>query len=160
MMNIMSCVISYMLISLVTVIRLKYEWLLLVSNNPLTNSFFALLFGTASAFILSIIFTSKIFTKISVNVFHKTMHEDIWRDVLDLRNGSNIKIYLKDKDYYVIGQHKNHEEKGNESWLAVSAFAKFDKETNSIYHEEPSYLDDESVIYTIRFSDIEHIEIF
>lgn len=95
-----------------------------------------------------------------VRLFHKTANEDIWRDVIDWENGSNLKIYLKDKDYYLIGHQKNLEEKGEESWLAISAFGKFDKETNKNYKEEPSHLDDESVIYTVRLSDIEHVEIF
>jgi len=95
-----------------------------------------------------------------IYVFNKTQNEDIWRDVLDLKSGSNLKIYLKNEDYYIIGHHKNQEEKGENSWLAVSAFAKFDKTTNENYKNEPSFLDDESVLYLIRFSDIEHIEIF
>jgi len=93
-------------------------------------------------------------------LFHKTPNEDIWRDILDFKNGSNLKIYLKNENYYVIGHHKNIEEKGEESWITLSGFAKFDKKTNENYMNEPSYINDESVIYMIRLIDIEHIEIF
>lgn len=92
--------------------------------------------------------------------FHKTTNDDIWRDVINWKDGSNLKIYLKDQEYYLIGHQKNMEEKGEESWIAISAFGKFDKKTNENYREEPSYLDDENVIYTVRLSDIEHMEIF
>ena len=102
----------------------------------------------------------KFFRKLTVKLFHKTLNDDIWRDVLDLERGSNLKVYLKDEDYYVIGHHKNHEEKGNDSWLALSGFAKIDKTTNEECDNEPSYLDQNNKIFTVRFSDIEHIEIF
>jgi len=78
--------------------------------------------------------------------------------VLDLTNGSNLKIYLNGSDYYIIGHFKNIDE--NESWLAVSAFGKFDKTTNKPLESEPSFLDKPNVIYTVRLSDVEHIEIF
>ena len=95
-----------------------------------------------------------------VKTFHKTPNDDIWRDVLDLDNGSNLKVYLRNQDYYLIGHHKNHEEKDGESWLALSGFCKIDKVTNQNYGTEPSFLNREDVIITVRFSDIEHIEIF
>lgn len=95
-----------------------------------------------------------------VKLFHKTVNDDIWRDVLDLDKGSNLKVYLKDKDFYIIGHHKNHEEKGADSWLALSAFAKFDKESNTPCKNEPSHLGDTTAIVTLRFSDIDYIEIF
>lgn len=160
MMNIMSCVVSYVLISFVAFIRLKFDFLSKIPDNAIYNSGISLLIGTLFAILIALIFSSKWFSNITVKLFHKTSNEDIWRDILDLQNGSNLKIYLKNEDYYIIGHHKNHEEKGEESWLAVSAFGKYDKETNESYKSEPSFLNDENVIYTIRFSDIEHIEIF
>lgn len=109
---------------------------------------------------MTILSQRKWFKKITVKLFHKTLNNDIWRDIFDLENGSNLKVYLKDQDYYIIGHLKNHEEKGNDSWIALSAFAKFDKETNKNYKNEQSYLDKKDIIITVRFSDIEHIEIF
>lgn len=95
-----------------------------------------------------------------IRLFHKTPNDDIWRDVLDLENGSNLKVYLKDKDYYIIGHHKNHEEKGEDSWLALSGYGKFDKITNENYMQEPNFINNSAVIITVRFSDIDYIEIF
>lgn len=158
--NIMACVISYILISCIALLRNKYEWSSSIPDTPIVNSAIAVIMGTMLAVIIGITFSSKWFSKITVFLFHKTPNDDIWRDVLDLKAGSNLKIYLKNEDYYVIGHHKNHEEKEGESWLAVSAFCKNDKVTNQNYKNEPSFLEDESAIYTVRFSDIEHIEIF
>lgn len=158
--NIMSCVISYILVSFVALLRLRCNFLSLLPDNAIINSSIAILGGTLFAILFALIFSSKWFSKFTVRLFHKTPNEDIWRDVLDLKYGSNLKLYLKNEDYYIIGHHKNHEEKDGDCWIAVSAFAKFDKSTNKNYKEEPYFLNDENVIYTVRFSDIEHLEIF
>ncbi len=155
---ILSCVISYALLSIMSLIRIK--WLVWLPNTAIINSGLSIVFGVLFVCLIAILSQRKWFRKITVKLFHKTLNNDIWRDVLDLENGSNLKVYLKDKDYYVIGHHKNHEENGNDSWIALSAFAKFDKTTNKNYKNEPVYLDRKDVIITIRFSDIEHIEIF
>lgn len=157
---IMSCVISYLLLSVVSLLRIKYFRIL--PDTPIINSALSTFIGTIFTIILSIICNNKYFKTITVKLFHKTPHNDIWRDVLDFENGSNLKVYLKDKDYYIIGHHFNHEENGNDSWLALNGFAKIDKNTNLYYKNEPRYNDgqNESVIITVRLSDIEHIEIF
>ncbi len=160
MMNLMSCVVSYILITIISFIRANITFISSMPDNALINSAIAIFMGTILAFLIAFIVSRKWFSNVMVRLFHKTANEDIWRDVIDWENGSNLKIYLKDKDYYLIGHQKNLEEKGEESWLAISAFGKFDKETNKNYKEEPSHLDDESVIYTVRLSDIEHVEIF
>lgn len=153
-----SCVISYLLLSFVALLKLRY--FTQFPNTAIFNSALSTLLGIVLTSIVSVTFNTKWFKKISVRLYHKTFNEDIWRDVLDLDNGSNLKVYLKNKDYYLIGHHKNHEEKGNDSWLALSAFAKFDVNTNQIYRNEPSYLERNDIYIVIRFSDIEHIEIF
>lgn len=158
--TIMSCVVSYILISIVVFLRSLIGQLSIIPDTAITNSGLAILLGTIFSIILSILFSSKMFSNITVALFHKTPNEDIWRDILDLKAGSNLKVYLKNEDYYVIGHHKNQEENGDDSWIALSAFAKFDKETNENYKDEPSFLNDESVVFAIRLSDIEHIEIF
>lgn len=158
--NIMACVISYILISFLFLLRIKIKLLELIPDTPISNSGIAIILGTIFSIVLSILFTCKWFSKLMVVLFHKTLNEDIWRDVLDFQNGSNLKIYLKSEDYYVIGHHKNLEEKGEESWITLSGFAKYNKKTNKNYMNEPSYIDDNSVTYMIRIADIEHIEIF
>lgn len=124
------------------------------------NSGLSIMIGILFVCLMAILSQRKWFRKITVKLFHKTLNNDIWRDVLDLENGSNLKVYLKNQEYYIVGHHKNHEEKGNDSWIALSAFAKFDKETNKNYKNEPNYLDREDIIITLRLADIEHIEIF
>lgn len=155
---IFSCAISYCFLSLISLLRIK--WLKTIPNTPFINSALSIILGIVVVSIIAMLSQRKWFKKLTVKLFHKTLNDDIWHDVLDLENGSNLKVYLKDKDYYLIGHHKNHEEKGNDSWLALSGFAKFDKETNKNYKSEPSYINNEKIVITVRFSDIEHIEIF
>lgn len=157
-MLIFNCVISYALLSLVSLLRIK--WLRQIPDTAVMNSALSIIIGITLVCFVAILSQRKWFRKITVKLFHKTLNNDIWRDVLDLEKGSNLKVYLREKEYYIIGHHKNHEENGNDSWLALSAFAKFDKETNEPYKNEASYLDRKEVIITVRFSDIEHIEIF
>lgn len=154
-----SCAISYLLISFVSFLRIKTK-IKHLPDKAIINSAIAIFIGIVLAFILGIIFTRKWFKNVMVKTIHKTPNDDIWRDVLDLENGSNLKVFLRDEPYYIIGKHKNHEENGEESWLALKAFAKMDKETNEYYKNEPKFLDDDNVIITVRFSDIEYIEIF
>ena len=160
MMNLMSCVVSYILIAIITFMRVKIGFLLLIPDNALVNSAIAIFMGTVLSICIALIVSRKWFSNVMVYWFHKTTNDDIWREVINWKDGSNLKIYLKDQEYYLIGHQKNMEEKGEESWIAISAFGKFDKKTNENYREEPSYLDDENVIYTVRLSDIEHMEIF
>lgn len=160
MMNLMSCVVSYILMAIITFMRVKIGFLLLMPDNALVNSAIAIFMGTVLSICIALIVSRKWFSNVMVYWFHKTTNDDIWSDVINWRDGSNLKIYLKDQEYYLIGHQKNMEEKGEESWIAISAFGKFDKKTNENYREEPSYLDDENVIYTVRLSDIEHMEIF
>ena len=160
MMNLMSCVVSYILMAIITFMRVKIGFLLLIPDNALVNSAIAIFMGTVLSICIALIVSRKWFSNVMVYWFHKTTNDDIWREVINWKDGSNLKIYLKDQEYYLIGHQKNMEEKGEESWIAISAFGKFDKKTNENYREEPSYLDDENVIYTVRLSDIEHMDIF
>ncbi len=68
-----------------------------------------------------------------------------------------MKIYEKGKDYYVTGHHYINEEKGNDSWFAVTAYNKYDKNNNECIENHSS---DENAILAVRLSDIDHIEIF
>lgn len=155
---IFSFVISYVLLAMTSLF--KYKFVKFAPDNPIINSAVSIIIGSIIVISIVILTQRKWFKRITVKVLHKTLNDDIWRDVFDLKNGSNLKIYIKDKDYYLIGHLKNYEEKGNNSWIALKSFAKFDKETNANYKNEPSFLNTNNAIITVRFSDIEHIEIF
>ena len=75
----------------------------------------------------------------------------------DFKRGSNLKIYERDKDYYVTGHHYANEEKGNDSWFAVTAYTKKDVDNDKVIEDHSS---DEKAILAVRLSDVDHIEIF
>lgn len=155
---VLSCVISYILLSFISLVRIKF--LTMIPDTVMINSGLSIVLGLVLTTLISYLSQHKWFKRLTIKLFHKTLNDDVWRSVLDLDNGSNLKIYLKEKDYYIIGHHKTHEEKGGDSWLALSAFSKRDINTNKPYKNEPSFENNSNIIITIRFSDIEHIEIF
>lgn len=155
--KIMCCagfIVSYIYLSVFAIVSPYFI------NDVLVQSGIITLAGAVISLCFSKIYISRLFKKFMVKFFNKTPNNDIWRDVLDFKNGSNLKVYLKEQNYYVIGHYKAHEEKGNDSWIALSGFCKIDKYTNQNYGNEPSFIDDDSCIITLNFSNIEHIEIF
>jgi|GEM_PF-1849718 len=154
------CLISYILISFVVFLRTQNSYLMSLPNNEFINSIFAFIIGAIFFTLIGIIIKIPVITKIFVFLYHRTINQNIWQDIIDSYNGSNLKLFLKDKNYYVIGHMRNYEENKKECWIAINAFGKYDKNTNQPYNDEPLFLDKENFIYTVRFSDIEHIEVF
>lgn len=147
---IISCVLSYVFLSL---IKAYHE-----PTSLFITSAIAVIAAIVCGLIFSLIYISKWFSWILVHIFHKTVHDDIWHDVFDFKNGSNLKVYFKDKDYYVIGAYRVSEDKGNDSWFAISGYGKYNKITNDPI--ENGFIGDDSVIMTFKLSDVEHIEVF
>lgn len=156
---VLSCVISYVFISIIKTFD-AIIWHCEFIDNPLIMSGIAVMCAIILSIVISMLCRNELFKKITIRLFNTTPNASIWDDVFDLKQGSNLKVYLKDKDYYIIGHHRNHEEKGADLWLALSAFGKFDKITNENYKNEPNYFEYDNVVIAIRFNDIEHIEIF
>lgn len=155
---IVSCLFSYILLAIVSLLRVK--WFSILPNNAIVNSGLAIIIGTVIVSIIAVLLQRKWVKKLFIKMFHKTLNDNIWKDILDLDNGSNLKIYLKNKEYYIIGQLKNFEENGELSWIALKAFAKRDKSTNQNFKSEPSFLNRPEITIAVRLSDVEHIEIF
>lgn len=154
--NIMSCVVSYVLLS-ISALLVNIPIFSSIRDSIWGRSAMAILFGTLFAFICSWLFCSQFFSNIMVKLFHKTPNDNIWRDVLDLSKGSNLKLYIREADYYVVGHHRNIEEKGNDSWVVLTGFIKLSKKDNNKLEDHEGDL--KSMI-AIRLADIEFVEIF
>lgn len=156
---IFSCVYSYIFISIIGFVNAcigTKEFL----SDPLVVSALSILGGILCSLIFALAFTSPKFKKLLLKYFHRTPNDDIWLDIFDLEKGSNLKVYLKNEDYFIIGQYRLHEEKGEESWFALSGFSTYKKESNELIR---SYLDTkqkDKVFVTFRLKDVEHIEVF
>lgn len=147
---ILSCVLSYLILS--------FTSLFVIDSNIFELSAICCGISIVGSVVFSLFYTSAAFAWILSHVFYKTVNEDIWHDVFDYKNGTNLKVYFKGKDYYVIGQYRGNEDSGEESWFAISGYGKYDIVTNDPIDD--SLIDDTSVIMTFRLSDVEHIEVF
>lgn len=95
-------------------------------------------------------------------ISNKTQYNEIWRDVIDFK-ATNLKLYIRDEDYYVYGHFRNIEENKKDPWIAVYGYGKFNKVTNKLLENEPNHMgddtnDDKKNIFIIKISDVEHIE--
>lgn len=67
---------------------------------------------------------------------------------------------MKNENYFIIGQYRLHEKKGEDSWFALLGFSTYEKETTK---RIVSYIDleqKEKIFVTFRLKDVEHIEVF
>lgn len=157
---ILSCALSYTYLPALKFIRFCVSKCKPIPKGLYIDIGIVITVGIVLALLFSWIYTSKIFSRILVKIFNKTPNDSIWKDIIDLKKGTNLKIYIKDSEYYVIGHFDTIEENGDLSWIAISAFAKYDVETNEPYKEEPSFLNNTLCKYVVRLSDIKHIELF
>lgn len=157
---ILSCALSYTYLPALKFIRFCVSKCKPIPKGLYIDIGIVITLGIVLALLFSWIYTSKIFSRILVKIFNKTPNDSIWKDIIDLKKDTNLKIYIKDSGYYVIGHFDTIEENGELSWIAISSFAKYDVETNEPYKEEPLFLNNVSCKYVIRLSDIKHIELF
>lgn len=110
-----------------------------------------------TAFLLSILATVlselKITNKLFQSINHKSIHNDVWLDLIDYKNGTTVKIDTQNGTY--TGILCAHEEKGLDSWFVIS---------NYIYMENGEEHDCSNNVYNpklaINLKDVKHIEIF
>lgn len=154
--TILACVVSYVLLSISDLLS-NIPFLGGIKISVLGKSGISIILGTLLALLISSVFCAKWFSGVMVALFHKTPNDNIWRDVLDLTNGSNLKLYIRDADYYIIGHHRNIDEKGDDSWVVLTEFIKHNKNDNRVIETHEGKKDD---MIAIRMSDVEYAEIF
>ena len=85
------------------------------------------------AFVLSIIcvIISEIraINKLSLKINNKSIHDDVWNDVIDYKNGTTLRFVCDDCIYQ--GVLVEHEEKGNDSWFVLEDYIV--EENDTIY---------------------------
>ncbi|MEF2835675.1 MAG: hypothetical protein U0O41_06345 [Clostridia bacterium] len=160
-MSILSCVFSYILLSMTEFIFITTKCPVEIKNNLYIHSFMGILIGVVLSIIFSIIYYSKIFGKFLKFISHKTQYESIWRDVINFKTGSNFKVYIKNENYYVYGSFKCIEVNREDPYISVNRYGKYDKITNELLEYEDFYFEDEKCehIYVIKMSNVDHIEI-
>ena len=152
---VISCAISYVGISIVTLV---IETWLHQQIGTLALSAITAVFLLVLSIIAACIHSASWFSNLMTQLFNATPNQSIWRDVLDFEHGSNLKVYLKGKDYYLIGHLQYLEENGEDSWLSVNAFEEYYLKDNS--EKNIRYRDNEKVFAVFRLKDVDYIEVF
>lgn len=62
----------------------------------------------------------KYINKILLHINNKSIHDDIWQDVIDYKNGTTLRFICGNTIY--MGILVGHEEKGNDSWFILEDF--------------------------------------
>lgn len=160
---IFSCVFSYILLSISELIFIWVKDLEQFKTNVYVRSIISIIIGLILSIIFGICYHTKRLGKIMKFISGKTQYQKIWRDVIDLDNGSNLKIYVKDDNYYVYGHFRNVEEHEDDPYIAVFGYGKYNKITNELIENEINYMNDNlennNHIYMIKMSNVDHIEI-
>lgn len=120
-----------------------------------------IIIGATLSLIFSAIYYSKWFGKFLKSISHKTQYESIWRDVINFKTGSNLKVYIKNENYYVYGSFKCIEVNQPDPYISIDKYGKYDKITNELLEYEEFYFEDkkDEHIYVIKMSNVDHVEI-
>lgn len=93
------------------------------------------------------------FNKFFMNINHKSLHNDVFSDIVDYKNGTTLRVRCEDCDY--IGKLLCYEEKDKNSWIVL---------TNYIIQNDDDEFDSSNMLFPsammIKLSDIKRIELY
>lgn len=154
--NIYSCIWSYISISLVATIRDTLIIFDKLDDTPMINSLLAFVLSGLIGLIVSVLLRTKKVKTLVVSLFNETGNSFILEDIIDYQHGSNIKLTLYDKDYYVIGRFYAFDKTDDNGWIAVRGYSKY-----SLNHEIiQDFTNDITMKYVVRFKDVDTMEIY
>ena len=78
--------------------------------------------------VMVIITELKCVNKLILKINHKSIHDDIWQDVIDYKNGTTLRFICDNAIY--TGVLTGHEEKGNDSWFILEDYIVEEKNAN------------------------------
>lgn len=87
----------------------------------------------------------------------KTVHADIFDDVIDYDKRTMMMVYLKDSDVYYMGIFKLREEKGADSNIALINYAIFNKDTDEPVQNLEELGLKSSIVFNLH--DVERIQL-
>nr|WP_270248898.1 hypothetical protein [Coprococcus catus] len=109
------------------------------------------------AVILAILFTklseTNVFNKLFLKVNNKSIHSDIWDDIVDHKNGTTMQITCENVVY--TGRLHFYEQKGEDSWFSLTDYT---IEENGKTFESDSM--GVPAVIVVRLSDAKRIELF
>lgn len=146
---IFSCVISFLWISFINVVIDNPSIWIVTSISCGLSILIAPLFG--------LIYRSNWFRNIAIKIFCQSPLSSIWDKVIDYKKGSNLKISLKDQQYFIIGHYDCHEKTEEDFWISLSAYIKVNSESKKTIVD---FRKDPTKCIVLNSRDIETVEIF
>lgn len=128
---------------ILTDINFSWNWRVLILS----------IFAAVSSVILVCISEIKFVNRILLHINNKSLHDDIWQDIIDYRNGTTLRFICGDTTY--IGTLVIHEERGNDSWFVLDDYIV--EEKNSKYKAED--MNFRSRI-AINLRDVDRVELY
>lgn len=125
-------------------------------DDVLVQSGIITLIGAVISLCVSKIYISRLFKKFMVKFFNKTPNNDIWRDVLDFKNGSTLIVYIKNSPYYYLGDFKIRDEHGENSIIGITHYTIYDKSSNEVVRNGDDFENGSLIVFHLK--DIESIE--
>jgi hypothetical protein len=89
-----------------------------LGERVLICSFGALLLSIACVYISE----RKWFNRFMIFINNKSVHSDIWHDIIDYDNGTALRIVCDKENIIYSGTLDCHEEKGNDSWFVLKDY--------------------------------------
>lgn len=103
---------------------------------------------------------SKKFNNLTTKLANKTFNDSPWYDVLNFQTGNILKIYLKNKSYYIIGAIRFLEENSSNPLIVVTKYSKYTIDEDSCNEDKIYYKAREDAYCMIRLDEVEYIEVF
>lgn len=103
-----------------------------------------------------VIYNSTVFRNLLIKINKKTVHRDVFEDVIDYKKKTIMYVFMKESDYYYTGEFKLYEEKGHDSYIVLINYMLCDKDTC----DEITNSTQEKTAALINLQDIERIELF
>lgn len=155
MQMILSCAISFTWVSLIQWLNLvwfKHETLSNIWSMVIISIILSIIVSTA----FSIIYLSQWFRNFLIKHFGITSHDSVWKNVAHCKNGANLKVYLKNKDFYIIGHLYSFEDNSNNSWFCLHEPQKYNLNNQLFYSQEGN----SNAYLVFNLNEVEFIEIF
>lgn len=125
-------------------------------TNPVKVLIFSLT-GLLLSVVLTYIKKTSVIQWILYYTNNKSVHEDIFDDIIDYKKRTMMKIYIKSSDVYYLGRFSFREEKGLESWIVLIDYYCLDRSDNRILFDPEA--DDLISSVAINSKDVERLEI-
>lgn len=113
-----SVVISYVLKAIGSVLHGRILSTIIIEWNT------SVIILSSAALILSLVSVilseNKLINRILLKINHKSIHNDIWHDVLDYKNGTTLRVVCDNAIY--TGILVCHEEKETDSWFVLKEY--------------------------------------